>query len=235
MKIKKDIYYLSGGLFGQLGNVYAMKHEEGYVLFDCGNPNAYETIVENLEYWDIPLTQITHVFLTHGHDDHAGCAARLQTETGAQIVVGQGDGFMLTQGNFGKESPFLNHQMPKCNPNQCIEEDCTLHIGGLIIHIYTMPGHSNGYLLYYVEGKEERILFSGDMFYCEGEKGDIALTGWKGDMNYNSEKLGQSFKKLWNLQLQPTIVLGGHGNPRIGKDAKEQIMLAYKYYLLNNR
>lgn len=116
-----------------------------------------------------------------------------------------------------------------------IEEDTQLHIGNVEVSIYTMPGHTNGTLLYYVQVDEERILFSGDMFNCDGEKGDQAHLWWKGDMNYNSEKLGKSFQRLWAMELDPTVIVGGHGNPRLGKGTKDMIMVAYKNYLLNCR
>lgn len=54
-------------------------------------------------------------------------------------------------------------------------------------------------------------------------------------MNYSCLKLGESFEKLWKLDLSPTVIVGGHGIPRIGNEAKESIKIAYKYYLLNNR
>ena len=73
------------------------------------------------------------------------------------------------------------------------------------------------------------------MFSCDGEKGDQASVWWKGDMNYSSQKLGESFKRLWGMELSPTVILGGHGNPRIGAEAKSMIMAAYKDYLLNCR
>lgn len=234
MKIRNNLFYLSGGLYGQLGNVYAVKHTEGCFLVDAGNPGAYDVIVQNLNYWGISESEVTHVFLTHGHDDHAGTAREFQ-KLGAKIVVGTEDQYMLKWGAFGEKSPFTNHQMSKCEPDILIDKDTHMEIGGIEIDIYAMPGHTDGFLLYNIILEDDRILFSGDMFYCDGEKGDLAYTGWKGDMNYNSEKLGRSFERLWSLNLKPTIVLGGHGNPRIGKDANDMIMIAYKYYLINNR
>lgn len=234
MKIRERLFYLSGGLYGQLGNVYAVKHTDGYFLIDSGNPGAYGTIIDNLNYWGISPNEVTHVLLTHGHDDHAGTARKFQ-ELGAKIVVGQEDQYMLRLGNFGKDSPFRNHHMPICNPDIVIVKDTAMDIGGVGIDVYMMPGHTDGYLLFSVRLDNDLILFSGDLFFCDGERGDLAYTGWKGDMNYSSEKLGNSFQKLWDLNLSPTIILGGHGNPRIGKGTEDLIMVAYKYYLINNR
>ena len=234
MKLKNNLYLLSGGVYGQLGNVLAVKHEEGCFLVDCGNPGSFHTIVENLNYWGLSEREVTHVLLTHGHDDHAGTSNMFQ-KLGAEIVVGKEDSYMLRQGNFGKESPFANHQMPCCEPDTLIDKDTHLSIGGVEIDVFAMPGHTNGTRLYYVYADNERILFSGDMFNCDGEKGDIARTWWMGDMNYDGKKLGESFARLWAMDLNPTVIIGGHGNPRMGDQAKDLIMTAYKYYLLNHR
>lgn len=234
MRIRNRLPYVSGGLYGQLGNVYAIQHDEGCVLIDAGTPDAFDTIVRNLRYWGIDPHDVTHVFCTHGHDDHAGSVKKFQN-LGSKIIVGKPDAYMLEQGNFGPSSPFLNHQMPCCTPDCLLEGDTHWSIGGVSIDAYAMPGHTDGSYLYVAGVDEDTILFTGDMFFCDGERGDVAKTGWQGDMSYNSMRLGDSFARLWSLGLSPTVVLGGHGNPRIGTDANSQIMIAYKYYLLNNR
>lgn len=234
MQIKKGLYQVSGGSFGKLGNAYAVEHEKGYLLIDSSNPTALETILSNLSYWGIQEKAITHVLLTHGHDDHAGCAAYFQ-KLGAKVVVGSPDAKMMEMGNFGSESPYTNHVMPSCVPDEVLVEDTQLIIGDRMIDVYLMPGHTEGSVLFYTKIDGENVLFTGDMFFPDGETGNIATTGWKGDLNFNAIHLGESFAKLWALQLEPTIILGGHGIPRIGNNAKDSIKIAYKYYLLNNR
>ncbi|EMF7246861.1 MBL fold metallo-hydrolase [Klebsiella variicola] len=234
MQIRKKLFIVSGGTYGKLGNAYVVQHNDGYLLIDSSVPGARETILSNLSHWDISEEQITHVLLTHGHDDHAGCAAWFQ-EKGAKVYVGAPDAPMLINGNFGLESPQTNHVMPPCTPDVTFTEDTVLEIGGLTIQVILAPGHTDGTVLYYVQIGEDRVLFSGDTFYTDGEKGDAAYTGWKGDMTYSGEKLGESFAKLWKMDLKPTIIVGGHGIPRVGNDAHESIKIAYKYWMLNNR
>lgn len=234
MQIRKKLYMVSGGPYGKLGNAWLVQHDEGYLLIDCGNPGAKETIQANLRHWDIAEEQITHVLMTHGHDDHAGCAAWLQT-LGAKIYVGAADAPLLINGNFGPDSPQTNHVMPSCTPDGTFTQDTMLEIGGLSIDVYMMPGHTDGTVLYFLQLDDDRVLFTGDMFYTDGETGAEAYTGWKGDMTYSGEKLGHSFAKLWKLDLKPTIIVGGHGTPRIGSNAYESIRIAYKYWMLNNR
>lgn len=234
MKIKKDLFLVSGGIYGKLGNVCCVKHDHGAILIDCGSPDSYGTIIENLHYWGINEKDITHVLLTHGHDDHAGCACDFQ-KLGARIIIGSGDEEMLKRGDLGNGSPFNNHVMPPCNADTVISNDTVMKIDNLTIRIIRTPGHSRGSLVYDITSDEGEYLFSGDTFCCEGEKGDIAVTWWKGDISYNADALGRSLKKLFEADLHPDVVVGGHNNPRIGSDAVEMIRLAYKYYLLNDR
>lgn len=234
MQIRKNLYHISGGSFGTLGNAYLIQYSNGYILVDSSNPNALETILNNLTYWDINEKLITHVLLTHGHDDHAGCAAYFQN-LGAKVFVGNPDSKMMELGNFGNESPYTNHIMPACIPDEVFIEDTQIEIGNLVINVYLMPGHTDGSVIFSINLEEDNVLFTGDMFFPDGETGNIATTGWKGDLNYNSINLGNSFAKLWSLNLEPTIILGGHGIPRIGNNAKDSIKIAYKYYLTNNR
>jgi glyoxylase-like metal-dependent hydrolase (beta-lactamase superfamily II) len=74
-----------------------------------------------------------------------------------------------------------------------------------------------------VQVGEDRVLFSGDTFYTDGEKGEAAYTGWKGDLTYSGEKLGECFARLWKMALMPTIIIGGHGIPQVDNDAYESI------------
>ena len=234
MKIRNDLYLLSGGYYGQLGNVYGIRYDNGCILFDCGRENSYQTIVENLRYWGMDENSVTHVFVTHGHDDHGGSASLFQKH-GSKIIVGREDAYMMEQGNFGKESPFLNHVMPSCSPDVFLEGDQEIKIGNVTVRAYHMSGHTDGSYIYLAETAEGSYLFTGDMFVCDGEEGNEALIWWKGDLTYSGEKLQKSIARLWAMDLKPDVVAGGHGNPRIGKDAGEMIMIAYREFLKNHR
>ena len=42
MKLRKHLYLLSGGVYGKLGNVYALQHDSGYSRIDCGRYDALD-------------------------------------------------------------------------------------------------------------------------------------------------------------------------------------------------
>lgn len=234
MKLRNRVYLLSGGVYGKLGNVYLVQHQEGYVMIDCGRFDALQTILDNLSYWKIQPEAITHVFLSHGHDDHAGSSSYFQ-KCGASICVGTGDEEMMIRGNFGDDSPYTNHNMPSCTPDILFDSDQTLEFKDMSVHAIRVPGHTNGSMLYHIVMDDEELIFSGDFFFADGETGEEACTGWKGDLAYNREVMGESFAKIWKLDIHPTFIGGGHGTPIIGTPASNILQIAYKYYLLNNR
>lgn len=234
MKIRKRIIQLAGAEYGTLGSVFALEYDKGYILIDSGMPNAIETINENMKYWLDNKKKITHVFLTHAHDDHTGNAAHFQ-KLGAKIYIGSEDAQMLKNGNLGEDSPCINHTMPPCNPDYLIEKDEIFTAGDVIIQAYKMPGHTDGTVLYKVNIEDDIVIFSGDFFFPDGEIGDQAKTGWKGDMSYSSEKLTSSFRKLYMMKLKPTIILSSHGRALFGEKALSCIQVAYKYHIINNR
>lgn len=231
MKIRKNLFLISGGTYGTLGNTGIIKYNNGYIMVDSSRSSALKTIRENLKYWGIDENKITHVLLTHGHDDHAGSANYFQ-KLGAKVYVGKEDRYMLENGNFGKESPFKNHVLPSYSPDFTFDKDVVLNIGDLKIKVLKMPGHTNGSVIYLLKLDGDLVMFTGDMFYPDGKTGENPETGWEGDLNYSAIKLGKSFAKLWKMSLKPTVIIGGHGIPRVGMDAKDTIMLAYKYFLV---
>ncbi len=233
MQIRKGLYHITGASWGYLGEAYCLKHSEGYVLIDMGSPGALENILKNMDYWGIDENKVTHVLITHGHDDHVGAAYYFKN-LGAKIVVGASDAPMLEAGNLGVDSPCTNHKMPPCKADILIEKDCKLQIGDLEFTVISAPGHTDGTLVYLVNYHSELILFAGDMFNVFGKWGEIVLTGWKGDLTYNSGKLVDSFARLYKMKHEPDLVLCGHGLPRFGSDA-EVIRQAYAYCIKNDR
>lgn len=234
MKIRNKILQIAGAEHGELGNVFVISYSEGYILVDAGMPGALEVIRKDLNYWGIEEEKITHVFITHGHDDHCGCCAYFK-KTGAKICIGREDAYMLEHGNLGEISPCTNHVMPACKPDILISEDTVFELGDLKLYAYKTPGHTDGTVVFYAKIENENVLFTGDFFHPCGERGELAETGWKGDLSYNSQKLTESFQKLYQMNLETTLVLSGHGMPLFGEKAADCVRVAYKYHILNNR
>ena len=88
-------------------SAFTVESGDAKILIDpfiTGNPSAMSS-------WEAVSEGVTHVLLTHGHDDHVGDAAAICKKTGAMLVanfeicmylVGQGvDGGKINPGNTG--------------------------------------------------------------------------------------------------------------------------------------
>ncbi len=53
-------------------NCYLLKANDGYLLIDCGNASDKQSFLSNLGKLGIALADISHLFLTHHHNDHSG-------------------------------------------------------------------------------------------------------------------------------------------------------------------
>jgi len=73
------------GLTGAIA-VYLIPHQHGAVLVECGPGSTFPRLEKALEDHGYALTDITDVFLTHIHLDHAGAAGRL-AQSGSRIHV----------------------------------------------------------------------------------------------------------------------------------------------------
>ena len=82
------IHVLDTRWLGQEGviAVFAVPHREGVALVESGPESAFPEVERALNRLGYELKDVTHLFLTHIHLDHAGAAWRF-AEAGAQVFV----------------------------------------------------------------------------------------------------------------------------------------------------
>lgn len=71
-------------------NCYLIKSDENYVLIDTGYAEDWELFRKNIETAGIHLSQISHLILTHHHDDHCGFLHAILNENASIRVVMSG-------------------------------------------------------------------------------------------------------------------------------------------------
>jgi glyoxylase-like metal-dependent hydrolase (beta-lactamase superfamily II) len=86
-------------------NCYLLECENGYLLIDAGFPGEYCSFIKKLSSMNIDISDIQYLLLTHSHDDHAGCAAEIKSNSGAKIITHQKGVPFLRNGESG--NPFL--------------------------------------------------------------------------------------------------------------------------------
>ena len=76
-----------------VGDVHSyLIKDEKVILVDCGpdTDEAYDRIASTLREQHLSMNDLDEIWLTHGHPDHYGQAARLADESGA-IVKGHAE------------------------------------------------------------------------------------------------------------------------------------------------
>ena len=124
-------------------NFYVVKAPSGLLCFDAGFSMA--GVRRGFAALELDLQQVTAVFLSHLHLDHA-CGARLFPQ--AQVFVGQHE-----------KTPFLGRLAGRPLPVVPLTDGECLTVAGCRVRVVAASGHTAGSMAYQVA---ERFLFTGD-------------------------------------------------------------------------
>ncbi len=243
MQVTKSVYIVSGASYDLLGNVYAVRGERGVALIDSGESVAAGVIEASLARLGMGELPVTHLFLTHGHFDHAGSAAYFQKK-GAKIVVHEGDAHWLREGGFPADTtPYgEGFTFPACEPDIVFRGEEILEFEDFRLKAFPLPGHTDGSTFYEMEDIRERtgsapgrtILFTGDTFSYDREQAeDHVLLCWKGSPDYDPVRLRRSFETACQ-RFYPDVILSGHGMPLLAncnaviRAAARKFLTAYR-------
>lgn len=192
-------------------NMYLVEREDTLTLIDAGLPISGRSIVRFANRLN---KQITHVILTHAHNDHVGALSKvLQAFPQARLCVSEREA-MLLQGDMSLLPG--EHNTPikgGVKPMSQHKVDIVLKEGDKIddLRVISLPGHTPGSIGLYSE--EHRYVVVGDALSTQGGlrvAGDKywlfpfpALATW-------SERTAiTSAEKLAHVEL--SVLATGHG------------------------
>ena len=138
---------------GSISNCYLLLGERP-VLVDTGAPGDLKRILAGLKANGVEPKELALILLTHGHSDHAGCAAELRRRTGAQIAIHTGDVPLVCSGRNGVIAvqdwlgrvlrPFVDEEFEAFEPDLIFKEGIDLEAYGLRGRVLPTPGHTAG-------------------------------------------------------------------------------------------
>lgn len=156
------------GLKGAIA-VFVIPHRAGIALVECGPGSTIPNLKKSLENLGYSFSDITDVFLTHIHLDHAGGAGRLAQE-GARIHVHRvGSPHLLNPDRLLASAARIYGELmdtlwgeflpvPKERLSILHDED-QVEVNGLCFRALDTPGHANHHFAYIFED----VCFSGDI------------------------------------------------------------------------
>jgi glyoxylase-like metal-dependent hydrolase (beta-lactamase superfamily II) len=161
-----DLNFL--GLQGAIA-VYLIPHKAGAILVDCGPGSTVSTLVNAIQANGYQLKDITDIFLTHIHLDHAGAAGWFSRQ-GVQIHVHPvGAPHMINPDKllgsarriYGESmealwGTFLSVPEEKITVDQ---DGAEVEIGGVPVKVIDTPGHAYHHNAYIIDN----VCYSGDV------------------------------------------------------------------------
>ncbi|MCW7754580.1 MBL fold metallo-hydrolase [Desulfobotulus sp. H1] len=144
--------------------------------------------------------RLTHVLITHMHIDHFYGAAALSAVTGAEIMAGSGDAFMVNDEM--AEGPRWGYPLLGEDLDFTVIETNDLEILGRKCCVLSTPGHTPGSLTYYFP--EEKVAFTGDLIFKES----VGRTDFRGG---DSSVLAHSIRRSILTLPGDTVLYPGHG------------------------
>lgn len=217
-----------------VGDVYSyLINDEKKVLVDCGHKadEPYELVKKHLKELGLGIADIDEIWLTHGHPDHFGQAARLADESGATVCghtkeranfAGNDDGELF-------EAFFRAHLIPKDQINLMVEQldwlqqfqlpispewigdGDTLSSGALSFYVKHTPGHAPGHLTFHsdTDYSNTEIIFGGDILLEHISTN--ALINFDPDTGARNKSLLQYRNSLQWIRTLKGLILPGHG------------------------
>lgn len=133
-------------------SVFLAKTDNGNaILFDAGYNKNAKPILEALESEGLEASDVTHIFLTHGHGDHVAGLAHFE---GAIVLALEAEADLVRE-----ESPNGAELTRSLNDGEIIAADNTN------VEVFSVPGHSAGNAAYLVAG----ALILGDSAILDGK------------------------------------------------------------------
>lgn len=232
MKLVDGVHVVGGGdagfgLSGALdANVYAIDTTEGVWLIDVGLDSVDE-VLRNLEGDGLDPADVTHVFVTHYHADHAGGLAALRArlpqvsvaaaaEVAGFIEAGDEEANALAWARSIGYYP-ADYVLEPCPVDVRVQDGATFGAGPTSLVAVSTPGHCAGHLSFVLDTGAVRCLFSGDQLFVGGK---ILL------QNLADASIQQSAASMRRLLDHPfDVLLPGHGMVSL-QDGRRHVVAA---------
>ena len=148
---------------------YLVTHDHGCIMVECGPGSTIPNLINSLRKLNYELSDVTDVFLTHIHLDHAGTAGWLATQGVNIHVHPHGAPHLLSPEKLLASAakiygdlmgPLWGEFLPVPAKRLVVMQDGeVIQIGGLTIKALDVPGHANHHYAYLIGD----ACFSGDI------------------------------------------------------------------------
>lgn len=134
---------------------YLITTPKGNILINTGLASSATLIKKNIAALGFKLSDTKILLTTQAHYDHMGAMAALQKETGARVLVSQGDVQVMKDG--GSSDYALGNGTSTYRPlipDKALKDKGIISLGGTQLTMLSHPGHTKGSCSYALEVKD---------------------------------------------------------------------------------
>lgn len=124
-------------------SAFLITTSDGHILLDGGFAQSAPQIIANVERLGFDIDDVRYLLNSHAHFDHAAGLARLQRESGAQLVASAADKAALEAGRF-PYGPSESISFPPVRVDRVIADGDTLTLDGVTLTAHITAGHTPG-------------------------------------------------------------------------------------------
>ncbi|MCE1248914.1 MAG: MBL fold metallo-hydrolase [Firmicutes bacterium] len=204
----------------ELGHVFCFLIKgEKTILVDTGVPGCSDKIFAKMNEVGIKPEDVSLILITHGHLDHYGSLAEVQTKIKAKVAIQRkaADSLRTGTNEVVKPTSFMsriisilmasqmNKKIPGTEPEIIFKDKLDLNEYGVKGQVISTPGHTPGSVSVILENGETIV---GDMIGGKFSKpSEPTIPFFAADLDL----LKKNVHKV--LEFEPMVIYASHGGP----------------------
>jgi metallo-beta-lactamase class B len=206
-KIAGNLYYVGTADLA----VYLIRTPQGNILINGDFAEDVPTIRKSIEGLGFKYTDTKIILISHAHGDHDQGVGIIQKDTGAQVMVMEGDVADVESTAPGR---------PGANVNRTLKDGDKVELGGSTLVAHLTPGHTKGCTTWTMQVDESGKKLNAVIIGSPNVNPGYVLVG-----NKNYPTIAQDYERTFKVlnSLPVDLFLGAHG-AYFGMKAKYEAM-----------
>jgi len=194
-KIAGNLYYVGTADLA----VYLIATPQGNVLINSDFPEDVPTIRKSIEQLGFKYADTKILLSSHAHGDHDAATSIVQKETGARVMVMDGDVPEVESTRPGR---------PGARVDRVLHDGDTVMLGGSTLTAHLTPGHTKGCTTWTMQVNDGGRRLNAVIIGSPNVNAGTVLVG-----NKNYPQIAEDFMKTFKVlkSLPVDLFLGAHG------------------------
>ena len=194
-KIAGNLYYVGTADLA----VYLIRTPQGNILINSDFAEDVPTVRKSIEQLGFKYSDTKIVLISHAHGDHDGGVGIIQKDTGAQVMVMEGDVAAVESKATGR---------PAAKVDRVLRDGETVELGGSTLIARLTPGHTKGCTTWTMQVDEGGRTLNAVIIGSPNVNAGYVLVG-----NTNYPTIASDYEKTFKVlkSLPVDLFLGAHG------------------------